>query len=88
MPYIEKENRQLYDVKIDNMVDQLDGRPIGEINYVFSRIIWKLFNKNCSYTFGNSLMGMLLCVAQEFYRRKLAKYEDEKITENGDLPEA
>lgn len=88
MPYIEKEDRRRYDVIIDKLVKQLEDQPIGHINYVFSRIVWKLFNKIKSYTFGNSLIGMLSCVAQEFYRRKLSKYEDEKIVENGDLPEA
>lgn len=88
MPYITKTDRQLYDVQIDDLVKQLEGHSIGDINYVFSRIIWKLFNRSRSYGYGNALMGMLMCVAQEFYRRKLSKYEDEKIIANGDLPEA
>jgi hypothetical protein len=88
MPYIKKEDRMRYDVKIDEMISLLQYRSIGEVNYIFSRIVWKLFHFNKTYTFGNALVGMLECVKNEFYRRKLSKYEDKKILENGDLPEA
>lgn len=86
MPYINKKDRELYDVKIDELLKQLIGNPIGHVNYVFSRIVWRLFLCNRTYTFGNALVGMLECVKLEFYRRKLSEYEDEKINENGDLP--
>ena len=32
-------------------------------------------------------MGVLDCVKQEFYRRKLAPYEDVAIQKNGDINE-
>jgi len=85
MPYIKKEDRLRYSQAVDRLIDLLDQQPIGDFNYVISRIVWAAFDKNKSYTFGNSLMGMLICVAQEFYRRKLSKYEDLKIKENGDI---
>jgi len=31
------------------------------------------------------MIGVLECVKQEFYRRKVAPYEDIKIIENGDI---
>lgn len=80
--------REVYDDKIKTMVEvlTLGGTPSpGEVNYVISSIIWKLFDADCRYTTGNNLVGVLECVKQEFYRRKLAKLEDEKIIENGDL---
>jgi len=30
-------------------------------------------------------MGVLSAITEEFYRRKVAPYEDEKIVENGDV---
>ena len=61
------------------------GNKVGELNFVISSIIWKIFDDNPSYTLGNNLVGVLECVKQEFIRRKLNPYEDEKIIENGDL---
>lgn len=89
MPYIKKEDREKYEDIINEAVRRIHcGNKIpsaGELNYVISSIIWKLFDINPSYTTGNNFMGVLDCVKQEFYRRKLAPYEDEKIKENGDI---
>lgn len=87
MPYITDDERFKYDFAIDSLVDKLEKQPVGHINYVISRMFWRLFKKNRSYTFGNNLMGVLECVKAEFYRRKLAPYEDEKMIENGDVKE-
>ena len=89
MPYIKKEDRIKFDENICDLVNKItnDGVDfkVGEVNYIISSIVWKLFQGNMSYTNGNNLMGVLECVKQEFYRRKLSQYEDKKITENGDL---
>jgi hypothetical protein len=93
----------------------------GDLNYVLSSVMWRVFDNKPSYTFGNSLIGQLLrgfhkasltepfadwiarllenidnelkidtdgvwrCVELEFYRRKLAIYENEAIARNGDI---
>lgn len=88
MPYIESWERPQYDIEIESLIKKLINKPIGHVNYVISRIIWALFNNKRGYTTGNNLIGVLHCVISEFYRRKLVSYEDEKIAENGDLPEA
>lgn len=88
MPYIKAKDREQYNKEIDWLVRILECNPVGHLNYVFSQIIWKLFVRNQngkSYAYGNSLMGVLLCIANEFYRRKLGPLEDEKIKQNGDL---
>jgi hypothetical protein len=91
MPYIKKEDRKKIDKEIKNLVEKLTNHgcdldpKVGNVNYVLSSIIWMLFDNKPSYTNGNNLIGVLECVKQEFYRRKLAKLEDQKITENGDL---
>ena len=96
MPYIKKEDREKFGEAIYPILEAFyyDGKgtwdynkPIspGELNYLISSILWTIFDKNPSYTLGNNIVGMLECVKQEFYRRKLAPYEDEKIVENGDI---
>lgn len=90
MPYIKNEDRLKFEKQIDDLVDTLMVGPhmtakVGDVNFVISTIIWKLFTYDTSYTNGNNLMGVLECVKQEFYRRQLAPYEDEKIKENGDI---
>jgi hypothetical protein len=92
MPYIKNEERKKYEKLIQDLVDTLlnagvdqNLATVGDVNYVISSVIWKLFDKKTSYTNGNNLIGVLECVKQEFYRRKLAPYEEEKIKENGDI---
>jgi hypothetical protein len=92
MPYIKQEKREFYRPEIDDLVEKLTNFSspkhivsVGELNYVFSKILWTIFDQNPSYTLGNGLVGCIECVKQEFIRRKLNNYEDEKIKENGDI---
>jgi len=91
MPYIKKEQRKKYGNSIGILTSKLQnngacGIPImGDVNYVISKILWDIFDCNPSYTLGNNFIGVLECVKQEMYRRKLAPYEDQKIKENGDI---
>ncbi len=89
MPYIKPDDRQHYEDAINLIVNRLAQRdfPAGDINYVITMIIKgavRHFGK-VSYAYLNNLMGVLECVKQEFYRRDVVKYEEEKIIENGDL---
>jgi len=88
MPYIKQEDREKFDEGIADILGALqanDQVKVGEVNYVLSSIIWSLFKNNESYTNGNNLVGVLECVKQEFYRRQLSGYEDDKMEENGDV---
>lgn len=85
MPYISELDREKFNPLIKQVVEKLRNASCGEMNYVLSSIIWKVFDDNPSYTEGNELMGVLECVKHEFYRRKLAPYEDDKIKRNGDI---
>ncbi len=91
MPYINNEDREKYNKLIGEIVEVIkpgcggNDLKAGELNYVISRIVWDIFKKFPSYTLGNSLMGVIECVKQEFYRRQLGIYEDVKIIENGDI---
>ncbi len=80
MPYIGSHLRQALD----------DGeiRPdfSGELNYVISRICKQYMeDKGDSYQAFNDVIGVLEGAKLEFYRRKVAPYEDLKREENGDI---
>lgn len=98
MQYIKKQDRKKFDDSIEEIVDKLTEHGfepvnVGELNYVMSSIVWKLFKQNPSYTLGNNLIGTIQCVDREFYRRQLAILENrqlailenKKILENGDI---
>lgn len=88
MPYIKPDNRQKYQEGIDSLLGAFNSTEevkMGDVNYVVSTLIWELFKDKLSYSQGNNLMGALECIKQEFYRRMIVPYEDEKIKENGDI---
>jgi hypothetical protein len=90
MPYIKQEDRPKFDSLIEDVVDELTNHgyapfKVGELNYVFSSIIWKLWSNKESYANGSSLCAVLGDVEAEFRRREFDPYEDKKIKENGDI---
>jgi hypothetical protein len=58
----------------------------GDINYAFSRIISGVMG-DVSYPKIAIITGVLENIKQEFYRRIASVYEDQKIIQNGDIPE-
>ena len=87
MPYIKKQEREKWEELILSILDSLekvpDNKKEGELNYLISSILFKAYTP--SYFNYNRVIGLLECVKQEFYRRQVAEYEDEKIKENGDI---
>tara|TARA_B100000941_G_scaffold72482_1_gene49195 strand:- start:1731 stop:1985 length:255 start_codon:yes stop_codon:yes gene_type:complete len=79
MPYIKKEDRiKLNKSNISN--------NSGELNFQITMLINSyLERKGVSYTNLNEVIGVLECAKLEIYRRLAAKYEDKKISENGDV---
>jgi hypothetical protein len=57
----------------------------GELTYIIYKLILKYLPKGYSYHNLSGCLGILESVKQEFYRRIVAPYEDEKIKENGDI---
>lgn len=58
----------------------------GELNYAMSQLIkGYIAMKGLSYTTLNDVSGVLSCLNMEAYRRITSKYEDEKMSENGDV---
>jgi len=86
MPYITVEARKALDPEIDGLIGKLSRDVVvdGEVNYTITRIIDALYGGG-GYAVFNRAMGVIDCVAREFYRRKVTPYEDSKIVENGDV---
>ena len=73
-------------------IDRLQAKDFptnsGELNYAITcKINRFLKQKPKSYTSYNEAIGVLECAKMELYRRMIAKYEDKKIIENGDVYE-
>jgi hypothetical protein len=84
MPYIKQEDRKRLDKEIEALGLKINGA--GELNYAITRLLHLQLKKQGEcYATHCMLDGVISGVQKEFYRKKTAPYEDEKITENGDL---
>lgn len=79
MPYIDKAVRS-------SLEDGHKATKPGELNYQMSQLIKSYIAMNGkSYTTFNAIAGVLSCLSMEVYRRITAKYEDEKMSEHGEV---
>jgi hypothetical protein len=86
MPYINKDSRERFDVIVDKFILEIKNDVMsGDLNYLVSSFLWKLFQNNKSYSSINQIIGVLECVKLEFYRRQAAPYEDTKLGTHGDI---
>ena len=87
MPYITQEIRKHYDERLDDLCLALDeyGYPEGHVTYVIYKIVARWFKKQPCYGTIALIRGVLIGTMTEFDRRVAARYEDEKIKENGDV---
>ncbi len=87
MPYIKQNDRPQIDKLIKPVVEYLKSRPVeaqdGDLNYLVTKIVKKVYPKK--YFHYNRAIGVLTAIKDEFYRRVVAPYENEKIKENGDV---
>lgn len=87
MPYIKPEERLRYAQLIQQVVEQFKTVPPesldGHLNYFISRLLVTLYEP--SYFNFNRVQGLLECIQQEFYRRRVAPYEDSKKEQHGDV---
>ncbi len=84
MPYIKPTDRPIF----DNIISQIDlfELNVGDINYFVTKLLIEYINVHGeNYENYNSLIGVLECIKQEFYRKNIAPYEDVKIKQNGDV---
>ena len=82
MPYITQERRKELDPLIWKLSKLL--QTDGEINYAITRLIDKRYGTG-SYALLSAGMGVLSCVASEFFRKRIAPFEDLKCKERGEV---
>jgi hypothetical protein len=87
MPYIKPEERPRYDQLVQQVVEQFRTLPSerldGYLNYFITKLLVNLYDP--SYFNFNRVQGLLACIQQEFYRRRVAPYEDNKMERHGDV---
>lgn len=79
VPYIKKSDRE-------KLAVHRTPKTAGELNYLLTLMCHRYikFNKE-SYQSYNDVIGALEGCKLELYRRKVAPYEEIKISENGDV---
>lgn len=80
MPYVAPGIRKM----LDRGIGPAD---VGSLTYNLYRECLRYLNSTteCRYKDFAEVLGALEATKQEFYRRKVAPYEDVKIEENGDV---
>ena len=79
MPYVERATRKM-------LLEDNTPEDAGELNYLITKLCDSfLRTKGRRYNHVNTVIGVLECAKQEFYRRIASVYEDEKLQENGDV---
>lgn len=88
MPYIKKDNKPKFQPVLHEFQDVLKkfGVTDGDLNYLITKLClaWAK-NQGENYSILSDVDKTLSCAQKEFYRRKLAPYEDLKALENGDV---
>ncbi len=85
MPYVSPDLREDLD---KDFVDEACKFELsqGELNYVMTRLgLAYIKHHGMGYSTGSEVIAAFECAKQEFYRRVLVPYEDQKIRENGDV---
>ena len=80
MPYVDADARERLD-------HGGKAQTPGELNYMITKIVDDYLMGKGPIRYGhlNEVVGALECAKLELYRRVAAPYEDEKITEFGDV---
>ncbi|MDD5016321.1 MAG: hypothetical protein PHW73_14725 [Atribacterota bacterium] len=88
MPYIKKDQRNIYSSSIENITSILSQNKWkkGDFNYCISMIInaW-VKDTGLSYDTLSNITGVLNDIKTEFERKVVAPYENKKIEENGEV---
>ncbi len=87
MPYITPDDREVYTERLDELCSALEehGYPEGHVTYVLFLIVARWFKHIPKYSSIARIRGVLVGTMTEFDRRVAARYEDQKIIENGDV---
>lgn len=88
MPYITQDSRKNFEPLVNKMYIEMSNNSVtpGDLNYLMTSLASAYIeSKGMSYTHLNDVIGVLDACSKEFYRRVVAPYEDEKISQNGDV---
>lgn len=86
MPYIKQEDRDNFAFPLVEAINQTEIGTPGNLNYLITTLCKKFLSETReSYERHNSIVGVLESAKLEWYRRRVAPYEDVKIDENGDV---
>lgn len=96
MPYIRQSKRKDIEdiVKLESFLEALEDYDlkskleVGDMNYIITKILHKYLHiLHCipNYQDYNTVIGLIECIKQEFYNKKVIPYEELKLNENGDL---
>ena len=82
MPYIRNEDKSKFD---KSLLELPDIKTDGELNYLLTQLAIKYCDSHdlCYQTFAD-VMSAFSGADKEFYRRVIAPYEQQKISQNGD----
>ena len=85
MPYIAQGDKDKWsDEDIANVANKIES--CGELNYILTLMVHNYIKrKGLRYQNINDVIGALEGAKTEFYRRVAAPYEDQKISDNGDV---
>lgn len=86
MPHVEEYQREKLNPILGIVVEKIED--LGELNYAITRLMLGVLNKRAPggsprYQQFLEIYGTPLAAAAEFYRLKVAPYENEKIKVNG-----
>lgn len=70
--------------KVIAWLPEISDKTVGDYTYVIYKILKKGIYTKKYYKYALAL-GVLESAKIEFYRREIAKYENKKIKENGDV---
>ena len=84
MPYTPQKDREKFDPLINRLAEILNRGTDGDVNYVITRLV-DLVYSGMGYTQLNAALGVLEAVKQEYYRRVVTPYENERREQNGDV---
>jgi len=88
LPYINPEDRRHYEEGLNFITNLLSQRQFaqGDLTYIIYRLlIHAEAYRGTRYSSLSVVRASALDAALEFYRRRIAPYEDEKIRLNGDI---
>jgi hypothetical protein len=90
MPYITTADREKFGggggEHFDSPMEHIAfiAENAGQLNYAITMILKHYLQKKGEcYAVHNEIMGMLDCCGKEWYRKRVAKYEDIKEAQNG-----